>query len=235
MIGLGTLVNAGAILAGSAAGLLLRRGLPEKWQESIMQGVALCIIVIGMQMAFKSENIMVVIFSLVLGAIVGEALDIDARLQSFGDWIGKKLIGSGDATGAAKAVGEGFVAASLIYCVGAMSIIGSLEDGLKGDTTILFAKSTLDGIISIILTANMGIGVALSAVSVLIYQGSLTMLAGVLEPVLTTSILNEVTATGGVLIMAIGVNMLKIVQIRISNLLPAVLWAGCIVTMLGFL
>lgn len=201
MVGLGTLVNSGAILAGAGAGLLLRRGLPEKWQESIMQGVALCIIVIGVQMAFKSENIMVVIFSIVLGAIVG----------------------------------EGFVAASLIYCVGAMAIIGSLQDGLKGDTTILFAKSTLDGIIAIILTANLGIGVALSAVSVLLYQGTLTLLAGVLEPVLTTSILNEVTATGGMLIMAIGVNMLKVVQIRISNLLPAVLWAGIIVAVSGLL
>lgn len=234
MIGLGTLVNSGAILAGAAAGLLLRRGLPEKWQESIMQGVALCIIVIGVQMAFKSENIMVVIFSLVLGAIVGEGINIDAKLQSFGEWIGRKLIGGRDA-GAAKAIGEGFVAASLIYCVGAMAIIGSLQDGLKGDTTILFAKSTLDGIIAIILTANLGIGVALSAVSVLFYQGSLTLLAGVLEPVLTASILNEVTATGGVLIMAIGINMLKVVQIRISNLLPAVLWAGAVVTVAGFL
>ena len=234
MVGLGTLVNSGAILAGAGAGLLLRRGLPEKWQESIMQGVALCIIVIGVQMAFKSENIMIVIFSIVLGAIVGEGIDIDTKLQRFGDWIGIKLIGGHDA-GAAKAIGEGFVAASLIYCVGAMAIIGSLQDGLKGDTTILFAKSTLDGIIAIILTANLGIGVALSAVSVLLYQGTLTLLAGVLEPVLTTSILNEVTATGGMLIMAIGVNMLKVVQIRISNLLPAVLWAGIIVAVSGLL
>ena len=234
MVGLGTLVNSGAILAGAGAGLLLRRGLPEKWQESIMQGVALCIIVIGVQMAFKSENIMVVIFSIVLGAIVGEGIDIDTKLQRFGDWIGRKQIGGHDA-GAAKAIGEGFVAASLIYCVGAMAIIGSLQDGLKGDTTILFAKSTLDGIIAIILTANLGIGVALSAVSVLLYQGTLTLLAGVLEPVLTTSILNEVTATGGILIMAIGVNMLKVVQIRISNLLPAVLWAGIIVAVSGLL
>ena len=213
---MGTLVNSGAILAGAGAGLLLRRGLPEKWQESIMQGVALCIIVIGVQMAFKSENIMVVIFSIVLGAIVGEGIDIDTKLQRFGDWIGSKLIGGHDA-GAA------------------MAIIGSLQDGLKGDTTILFAKSTLDGIIAIILTANLGIGVALSAVSVLLYQGTLTLLAGVLEPVLTTSILNEVTATGGMLIMAIGVNMLKVVQIRISNLLPAVLWAGIIVAVSGLL
>lgn len=234
MVGLGTLVNSGAILAGAGAGLLLRRGLPEKWQESIMQGVALCIIVIGVQMAFKSENIMVVIFSIVLGAIVGEGIYIDTKLQRFGDWIGSKLIGGHDA-GAAKVIGEGFVAASLIYCVGAMAIIGSLQDGLKGDTTILFAKSTLDGIIAIILTANLGIGVALSAVSVLLYQGTLTLLAGVLEPVLTTSILNEVTATGGMLIMAIGVNMLKVVQIRISNLLPAVLWAGIIVAVSGLL
>lgn len=232
MTGMGTLVNAGAILSGAAAGLLLRKGLPEKWQESIMQGVALCVFVIGVQMAFKSENILIVIFSLVLGAIVGESVDIDNRLQKFGVWIGKKIV-SDKNSGAAKIIGEGFVAASLIFCVGAMAIIGSLEDGLKGDTTILFAKSTLDGIIAIILTANMGVGVALSALSVLLYQGTLTMLAGVLEPVLTTSMINEVTATGGVLIMAIGVNMLKVTQIRISNLLPAVLWAGIIVAVIG--
>ncbi len=233
MIGMGTLVNSGVILIGATVGILLRRGLPEKWQESIMQGVALCIFVIGAQMAFKSENIMVVIFSLVFGAIVGEWLDIDAKLQRFGNWIGKKLVG-GRADGASKAIGEGFVAASLIYCVGALAIIGSLEDGLRGDTTILFAKSTLDGIIAIILAANLGIGVALSAFSVLAYQGTLTLLAGVLEPVLTANILGEITATGGILIMAIGINMLQIIQIRISNLLPAIFWVGIIVRLVAF-
>lgn len=232
MIGLGTLVNTGAILVGSAAGLLLRRGLPVKWQESIMQGLALCIIVIGLQMAFKSEQIIVVILSLVLGAIVGEWLDIETRLQNFGDWVGKKLLGGNNA-GAAQAIGAGFVAASLLYCVGALAILGSLADGLKGDTTLLFAKSTLDGIMAILLTANLGIGVALAAVSVLVYQGALTLLAGALEPLLTPAILNEVTATGGVLIMAIGVNMLKVVQLRISNFLPAVVWAAVIVVVRG--
>lgn len=234
MTGLGTIVDAGAILLGSTLGLFLRRGLPEKWQESIMQAVSLCIIIIGIQMALKSENIIITIVSLVIGTIIGEWLDINSKLQKFGAWLGAKIVGK-NTTGAAKSIGEGFVAASLIYCVGALAILGSLADGLKGDTTILYAKATLDFIISVILTANMGIGVAFSAASVLLYQGALTMLAGAVEPLLTESILQEITATGGVLIIAIGINTLKIIEIRISNLLPAIFMPLVLITILGLI
>lgn len=227
MSGMGTIANAAAIVGGTLIGLLLKRGLPEKWQQTIMQGVALCIFVIGLQMAVKTANIVIVVVSLVIGSIIGEALDIDGNLQRFGDWVGAKLY-SGKSGGAAGKIAEGFVSATLIFCTGAMAVVGSLQDGLKQDPTILYAKSTLDCIISVILAANMGVGVALSAVSVFLYQGSITVLAGFLQPVMTEAVLNEVTSCGGVLIMAIAINILKLLQIRIGNQLPAVLVVGII-------
>lgn len=227
MSGMGTIANAAAIVGGTLIGLLLKRGLPEKWQQTIMQGVALCIFVIGLQMAVKTGNIVIVVVSLVIGSIIGEALDIDGNLQRFGDWVGAKLY-CGKSGGAAGKIAEGFVSATLIFCIGAMAVVGSLQDGLKQDPTILYAKSTLDCIISVILAANMGVGVALSAISVFLYQGGITVLAGFLQPVMTEAVLNEVTSCGGVLIMAIAINILKLLQIRIGNQLPAVLVVGII-------
>lgn len=232
MMGMGTIVNAAAILAGASLGLLLRRGLPERWQETIMNGVALCIVVIGLQMALKTNNIIVVVFSIVIGAMLGETMDLDGKLQRFGNWVGA-MITKGGNKGVAGQIAEGFVATTLIYCVGAMAIVGSIQDGLKGDPTILYAKSTLDGITAIIFSANMGIGVALSAGSVFVYQGCITLLAGALQSIITENILSELTATGGILIMAIGVNMLKLKEIRISNLLPAIFVAGIIAYVMG--
>ena len=219
MSGLGTIANALAIIGGTLIGVVLRRGLPEKWQQTIMQGVALCIFIIGLQMALKTGNIVICVVSLVIGSIIGEALDIDEHLQRLGNYLANKF-------SVAAKIAEGFISATLIFCIGAMAVVGALQDGLKQDATILYAKATLDGIISVILAANLGIGVAFSAVSVFLYQGSLTMLAGFLQPVMTEAVLNEVTACGGVLIMAIGINSLKLLEIRISNQLPAVLVAG---------
>ena len=227
MSGMGTLVNAAVIVGGTLIGLVLKRGLPEKWQQTIMQGVGLCMFVIGLQMAVKTANIVIVVVSLVIGSIIGEALDIDGGLQRFGDWVGAKLY-SGKSGGAAGKIAEGFVSSTLIFCTGAMAVVGSLQDGLKQDPTILYAKSTLDCIISVILAANMGVGVALSAISVFLYQGGITVLAGFLQPVMTEAVLNEVTSCGGVLIMAIAINILKLLQIRIGNQLPAVLVVGII-------
>lgn len=225
MVGIGTLVNMGTILIGSTLGLILKKGLPDKYQETIMHGIGLSVIVIGLQMAFKTENIMVVIISLVLGSIIGEACDLEGELNNFGNWLGSRIAGKGSSS-AGMIIGEGFIAASLIYCVGAMAIVGSLQDGLTGDASTLYAKATLDGISAIIFTANMGIGVALSALSVGLYQGLITALAGVLEPIISAQVLAELTATGGILILAIGLNMLKMVKIRIANMLPAIFLAG---------
>ena len=216
MSGLGTIANAAAIICGALAGIVLRRGLPEKWQQTIMQGVALCIVVIGLQMAFKTANIVIVVVSLVIGSIIGEYFDIEGNLQKFGGWIASKVYHGKDGSFAAQ------LARGFIFCIGAMAVVGALQDGLKQDPTILYAKATLDGIISVILTANLGIGVAFSAFSVFIYQGCLTLLAAFLQTVMTEAVLNEITACGGVLITAIGINMLKILEIRISNQLPAI-------------
>ena len=211
MSGLGTIANAAAIICGALAGIVLRRGLPEKWQQTIMHGVALCIVVIGLQMAFKTANIVIVVVSLVIGSIIGEYFDIEVN----------ESMTSKDGSFATQ-LARGFISSTLIFCIGAMAVVGALQDGLKQDPTILYAKATLDGIISVILTANLGIGVAFSAFSVFIYQGCLTLLAAFLQTVMTEAVLNEITACGGVLITAIGINMLKILEIRISNQLPAI-------------
>ena len=230
MPGLGTLANSVAIIVGALLGVLCKRGLPEKWQETMMSSIALCILIIGVQMALKTQNIIIVIFSLVLGAIVGEILDIEAAMNRLGQYLGNKL-SQGDGSAAA-AIAAGFVNASILFCSGAMAILGSIQDGLAADHTTLFAKATLDGLISLILSANLGIGVILSALSVGIYQGSITLLAGVVGPLVTEAMLAEITASGGIMIMAIGCNMLKISSIRIGNLLPGMLFAAVITALL---
>lgn len=226
MSGLGTLVNSGAIVLGSLIGLLFKRGLPEKWQQTMMNSIALCIVIIGIQMAMKTGNIIIVIVSLVIGSIVGEIIDIEERMNSLGIWLDSKL-SKGDGSIAGQ-IAEGFVNASILFCTGAMAIVGSIQDGLAGDCSTLFAKATLDGIIALILTANVGVGVMLSAITVGIYQGSITLLAGVVEPYITELILQEVTASGGVMIMAIGTNMLRVTKIRIGNMLPGMLVAAAL-------
>lgn len=234
MTGMGTIVNAAAILAGAGAGLILRQGLPDRWQETIMHAIGLSVTVIGIQMALKTNNIIIVIISLVAGAIIGELLDIDKALNRFGTWVGGKLSNDKEKGSAAAIIGQGFVATSLIYCVGAMAIVGSIQEGLTGDASTLFAKSILDGITAIIFAANMGVGVALSALSVALYQGSLTLLAGSMETIMTPLLLAELTATGGILIIAIGLNMLKLVKIRIANMLPAIIAAGIVTELFAF-
>lgn len=196
-----------------------------------MQGITLCIFVIGCQMAFQSKNIIVVIVSIAIGTVIGEILDIDRKLQRFGNWVEVKMVGKRN-TGTTGAIGEGFIAASLIYCIGAMAIVGSIQDGLTGDHQILFAKSTLDGMTAIIFTANLGVGVGLSAVSVLIYQGLITILASHLQSFMTPALMAEITATGGILIMAIAVNMSKVMQIRIANQIPALVIVVLIMSLL---
>lgn len=228
MAGLGTLVNVAAIIAGAIVGLLVKRGLPENWQQTMMSGIALCIFVIGLQMALATENIIITVVSLATGAIIGEALGIEARLNQLGNWVGSKAAGKEE--GAAKRIAEGFVSATLLFCIGAMAVVGSIQDGLAGDHTTLFAKATLDGIISVILSANLGIGVMFSSVSVGLYQGAITALAGFLEPYVAGGVLTEITAAGGVMIMAIGTNMLNITKIRISNMLPGIITAALIGT-----
>lgn len=215
---LGTIVNSLAIIGGSLFGFLLKGGIPNKINETIMKGLALCILVIGISGAIKSQNMLIVICSIVIGALIGEAIDLDEKLIKLGDAIERKLQGKGGR------ISEGFVTASLVYCVGAMAIVGSLNSGLKGDHSILFTKAMLDGISAIMFTSTLGIGVALSAIPVFIYQGSITIGASFLQGVLSKPvIITEISAVGSILIMGLGFNMLGLTKIKVANLLPAVI------------
>lgn len=212
----GTLVNAGAIIIGTSIGLLLQRGMPERYKTTVMQGIGLSVALVGIQMAQKTENILIVIGSLAIGAVIGEWLDLDKRLINLGSWLETKCnAGEGK-------ISRGFVTGSLIYCIGAMAIVGSIQEGMTGKTDILYAKAMLDGISAIIFASTLGLGVALSAVSVFIYQGLITVLASYVGRFITTGVILELMATGGLLIVGIALSMLEIKQIKIANLLPGI-------------
>ncbi len=223
----GTLVNVAAILAGSTIGIIFRGRFPKKIQNTVMQGISLAVLLIGFQMAFsieKSIDTLLVIFSLVIGGIIGEIFALEDRLNQFGEKLKHRFGGEDDL------FVQGFVQTSLIFCVGAMAIMGSIQDGLNGDPSILFTKSLLDGTTSIAFAATTGIGVAFSALPVLIYQGSITLAASYAEKILTADMIRIMTSAGGLLIVAIGLNMLGAVKIKAGNLLPslavAVILAG---------
>ncbi|SKA80457.1 hypothetical protein SAMN05428976_10476 [Clostridium sp. USBA 49] len=213
---LGTVVNTLAIIIGSLIGFLLKGGIPKKINESIMKALALCVLVIGINGAIKSKNMILIICSLILGTLIGEFIDIDKALKNLGDNIEAKFKGKGGK------ISEGFVTASLVFCVGAMSIVGSLNSGLKGDYSILFTKAILDGISSIMFTSTLGIGVVFSAITVFIYQGIITLTASFLQGWLLEYIIVEVSAVGSILIMGLGLNMLGTYKIKVANMLPAI-------------
>lgn len=213
---LGTLVNSTAIILGSIIGIIIKQGIKDEYKKTVMDGVGLSVIIIGIMGAIKSENTILVIISVVLGSIIGETIGIEKKLNSLGDKMEKRF-GKGDSN-----FSKGFVTASLVYCVGAMAIVGSLESGLLGDHNTLFAKSILDGISSIIFASTLGIGVAFSAMAVFIYQGLVTILATYLKEFLTPEVILEMSAVGGILIMAIGINILELKKIKVGNMLPAI-------------
>ena len=221
----GTIVNAASIVVGAAIGTLLKKGIPENYKQTVIQGLSLAVMVIGLQMAFKSNNILIVILSLVLGGLTGEYLRIEDRLTGFGSRM-EALFGN-QGGGFTKA----FVTASLVYCVGAMAIVGAIQDGISGNPGTLYVKSLLDGVSSIVFASTLGIGVAFSAVPVLIYQAAITLLAQYLQGLLTPAVIAELTATGGVLIVGISIKILEIKDIRVGNLLPAVGYALLLATL----
>lgn len=213
---LGTLVNTAAIIAGSLVGLLLKGGIPESYNRTIMKSVALAVVLIGILNAIKTEQLLLVIISLAVGSLLGEMIKIENGLEKLGDMLEQRFSGSGDS------VAQGFVTSSLLFCVGAMAIVGSLESGLSGNHQTLFAKSVLDGISSIVLASSMGVGVVFSAASVLIYQGAIALGASALQPFLGAAVIREMSAVGGLLILAIGFNMLDLPKIKVGNMLPAI-------------
>jgi len=215
----GTIVNAGAVLAGTLLGCLVKKGLPERLKSTLMQALGLCTILIGILSAIETKDPLCVIVSMALGTLLGSAVGIEKGLGKLGS-LAERLV-SRDADTRDGAFGKAFVTSSLLFCVGAMSIVGSLESGLKGDHTTLLAKSVLDGVASIIFASTLGPGVALSAMTVLVYQGGITLASGVCAPALSAAVINEMSAAGGLVVLGIGVNLLLDKKIRVGDMLPA--------------
>ena len=228
----GVFVNVATVLLGSFIGLVFKKGISKKYTDAVMTGIGLCTILIGVQGMLKGENVLVSIVSMVLGAIFGTAVDIDKRLNSAGDFLSAKLKkGESDKVSLA----EGFVTASLLFCVGAMTIVGSLNSGLEGDHSMIFTKSLLDFFSSMMLSASLGIGVPFAALFVLIFQGSIVLLAGLLEPILSTGAIAEITCVGSLMILALGLNLTGIAKFKVANYLPALLFAPLVCYFFEFL
>lgn len=213
----GTLINTIAIIIGSLVGIGLKGGIPAHYKETVIGAIGLAVLLIGAKGALQSDALLLVIISLAVGSLLGEILRIEDRLERLGRWIGRRLAG-----GQEEGVASAFVTASLVFCVGAMAVVGSLESGLTGNHQTLYAKSVLDGVTSIVFASTLGIGVIFSAVAVLLYQGAITLSAVYLKPFLTPPVVEQMTAVGGLLILAIGFNILGIKRLRIGNMLPAI-------------
>lgn len=213
---LGTIVNCGAIVAGGLLGLMFRGGIPEKYNATVVHAVSLAVLVIGIRGALKSDALLIIIISLALGSLMGEWLKIEERMVTFGRLLEKRFAGKDDG------FYKGFVTAGLLFCVGSMAIVGALESGLTDNHQTLYAKSILDGIFSVILGSSMGMGVMFSALPVLLYQGAITLGAGLIKPFLQPEVVAQMSAVGGVLIMAIAFNFISDAKIRIGSMLPSV-------------
>ena len=215
-----TFVNCGVIIVGCIIGLFIKGGIPERFNKIIMNGLALCAMFIGFSGALEGNNTIITIVSMALGALVGELIDIDKWLNKLGETIQKKL---DKGNGKESRIAEGFVNASLLYCVGAMSIVGALQAGFSGNYDTIYAKTVLDGVSSVIFSASMGIGVIFSSVTVLLYQGGITLCASFLSGILSQAVIAEMTAVGSLMIVGLGLNLLEVTDIKIANLLPGIL------------
>jgi len=249
---LGVLVNTAAILVGSLVGLLVNKGIPERFSKAIMTGLSLVVIYIGISGAFDSENLIIMAISIMLGTATGTALRIDDRLNTLGKKLEQRFTKTEEATPTPTAettptttpavparpspppnkpsFAKGFVNGSLLFCVGAMAIIGSIDSGISGDHSTLFAKSTLDLVAAAMLAVSLGVGVVFSAASVFIYQGSLVMLAQLLRPLLENpAMIAEIRGAGSLIIVALGLNMIGLTKIKVADLLPAIIFAPILV------
>ncbi len=224
---LGTVVNAAAIILGGLLGAYAIPSLPRPIERTVTGAIGLSVLLIGVKMAWRTEDIVIPLLSLVLGGLAGEMLSIESRLERLGRamerWVGPTR---GDFT-------RGFVTATLLFCVGAMAVMGAIEGGLRGDHSILFAKAVLDGTMALVFASTLGIGVALSALPVLLYQGSIALAAGLISSVLSEPMVEEMTATGGIIILGVALNILGTTDIRVGNLLPAVVVAPLLVALWG--
>ncbi len=215
----GTIVNTIAVIAGGTVGMLIGRRFPQKIREAIIQGVGLFTLLLGVSMILKSEDIIIIFISLILGIITGEALKLEEHLLNLLERVKSRV-----SPNSPKFV-EGFITATLVFCVGAMTIVGSIEEGLTGNATLLYTKSLMDGVTSITLASGLGVGVVLSSISVFLIQGGLTLLGSNLQFLMTPLYINVLTATGGLLIIAIGFELIGIKKLRILNMLPSLFYA----------
>ncbi len=213
---LGPFVNAVTIIICALLGRFILKGLPERFEEIIKKAIGLAIVYIGVSGALENQRVMILILSLVLGAAMGEWLDIDKAMNRLGQWAERKL-GVSDSN-----FSKGFASASILFCTGSMAIVGGMNSGLAGNHEMLFAKSILDGVLSIIFASSMGLGVALSAIPVFLYEGAIAMGAGFVKEWMTPEIIREMSAAGSLLIAAIGLNFLLEKQIKVANMIPAI-------------
>ncbi len=228
MVLLGSFLNALFIVIGAFVGRLFKN-IPESMQQTVMVIIGLVVAVLGIQMGLESDNFIIIVVSLVIGTVIGEWLNLDGKFNRFGLWV-ESLFGKRAQKGT---IAQGFVTASLIFVIGSMAIIGALDSGLRNDHNVLITKGIIDGFMSIILASTLGIGVMLSAVPVFLYQGAIAIFAGVISTYIPTEALDlfikEMTATGGIMILAIGLNIAGLTKIRVANLLPAIVIVAIIV------
>ncbi len=215
---LGVLVNTLTVLLGSAVGLIFRKGIPEKVTAAAMTGIGLCTIYIGIDGLMEGQNVLVLIASIIIGVIIGTLIDIDGKINSLGKCVENRFSKKDGKT----PVAQGFVTASLLFCIGSMTIVGSLESGLTGDNSMIYTKSLLDLISSSMLAATLGYGVMLAGIFVLVFQGALVLLAGLLQPLLTEPAIAEMICSGSLIILALGMNLTGITKIKVADFLPAI-------------
>ena len=221
---LGVLVNVATVLVGSTIGLIFKKGISKKYTDAVMIGIGLCTVCIGVSGMLKGENTLVAIISMVFGVLIGTMIDLDSKLNKVGDFLSQKFKKDGDKV----SIAQGFITASLLFCIGAMTILGSLDAGLKGDNTTLLTKAVLDFFSSMMLSASLGIGVIFAAVFVFVFQGGLVLASGLLAPVLNDAAIAELTCVGSLMILALGLNLIGITKIKVANFFPALVFAPLI-------
>lgn len=228
----GTLLNIATVLIGSLLGILLGSRLREAMRETVLRGLGLITVVIGLQMALQTANVLIVLGAVLVGGLLGEWWGVEAALNRLGAWLEARFTRGSEEEGSSRFI-RGFVTASLLFCVGPMTILGSIQDGLSGDYRLLAIKAMLDGFASLAFASSLGIGVAFSVLVILIYQGGLSLLAAQAQALLSPAMINEMSATGGVLILGLGIStLLEIKAIRVGNFLPALVLAPLIVWVL---
>ena len=221
---IGTLINAGAIIAGTAIGAVAGSRLPSRMRRIVLYGIGMVVMLIGFQMAVRAQNILAVLGAILIGGLIGELLRIEERLEQVGQLLQDKF-----SKGSQQSIAQGFVTASLVFPVGPMAVLGSISDGLNGDYSLLSIKAVLDGFAAIAFGASLGWGVGLSAITVLVYQGAITLLAGCLPGALSDAMITEMTATGGLVIIGVGIKLLDLKDLPLANFVPAIAIAPALV------